>query len=128
MRSSQQQGCWVKTYMRGMGKRIDRCEQGEDLVNRKCYAKCNQGFLSFGLECQTDCGVPGQSSQGHYCQRPRNEGRKSSNVPLQGYEKVGLRYFSPCKAGYTASATQCVAKCPEGTTDSGWMGCKKQTY
>jgi len=45
-----------------------------------------------------------------------------------GYEKVGERYFSPCKPGFEARATQCVANCPEGTTDGGWMGCRKESY
>lgn len=52
----------------------------------------------------------------------------SSSDPHEGWEKVGLRYFSPCKPGFLATATQCIAQCPDGTVDGGWWGCKKQTY
>lgn len=114
--------------MRGMGKRIDRCEEGEDLVNRSCFKKCQPGFSALGMKCTSDCGAPGMATSGSYCPRPRNVGRKSSNVALPGYERIGLRYFSPCDAGYRQSGTMCVADCPAGTTEGGWMGCKKQTY
>lgn len=41
---------------------------------------------------------------------------------------MGLKYFSPCKEGFKETATQCIAKCPEGTTAGGMWGCRKETY
>jgi len=32
--------------MRGMGKSIDKCDAGEELIMRKCFPKCNDGWTS----------------------------------------------------------------------------------
>lgn len=63
-----------------------------------------------------------------FCKRPKSEGRKSSSTMQPGYEKVGIKYFSPCKPNFKKTATQCVGKCPPGSKDAGWWGCKKETY
>ena len=120
--------------MRGLGKKIGSCQDGEELSGRKCYDKCKDGFTGWGTTCYQDCITDSAKTNDMdpnsmaFCKRPKNEGRQSSTKPLPGYEKVGLKYFSPCKAGYKATATQCVGQCPEGTTDAGWWGCRKTTY
>ena len=117
--------------MRGLGKRITSCENGEDLIGNRCYSPCTEGFSGHGQSCFRDCPTNGgKVSDGSvpFCARPKNEGRMGSPTPVPGYEKIGLTYFSPCKPNYTSTATQCIGQCPEGTTDAGWMGCKKQTY
>ena len=57
--TSKSKGCWKKTYMRGMGKKIDSCQDGEELGGRKCYELCKSGFTGWGSTCYKDCqGVP----------------------------------------------------------------------
>lgn len=125
-------GCWVKVYMRGMGKKITVCTDGEELGGRSCYATCDAGFKGWGATCYKDCPEGNPDDTGKkttsFCPKPKNEGRKSSPDPQPGYKQVGMKYFSPCKPGFKETATQCIAQCPEGTSDGGWWGCKKTTY
>jgi len=120
-------GCWVRTYVRGMGHHMKTCAAGEDFTRGKCFEQCKEGYTGSDGVCYQDCGTGGNTSS-PFCHRPQNYGRDSSTQAKPGFEKMGLKYFSPCKKGYRASGTQCIGKCPEGTTDGGWMGCKKQTY
>jgi hypothetical protein len=127
--TAKSKGCWVKTYMRGMGNKIEKCQDGEDLGGSTCYTTCKDGYKGWGKTCYKDCaaGTEGKKTTS-FCPKPKNEGRESSETLKPGYKKVGLKYFSPCKPNYKEMATQCIASCPEGTTDGGWWGCKKETY
>lgn len=69
-------GCWVKTYMRGMGKKISKCQGDEELAGRKCFDKCKDDFTGWGNTCYKNCAD--QTSKGRttaFCPRPKNEGR-----------------------------------------------------
>ena len=77
--------------------------------------------------CYQDCG-DGHNTSSPFCHRARNYVRDSSMQAKPGYEKIGLKYFAPCKKGYRATGAQCIGQCPAGTEDAGWMGCRKHTY
>lgn len=122
-------GCWVKTFMRGLGKKITKCQDGEELGGSKCYENCKDDYSGWGSTCYKKCADQAATGRTtNFCPKPKSEGRLSSDQPKTGYKKVGLKYFSPCKPGFKETATQCVGVCPEGTTDGGWWGCKKETY
>ena len=118
-------GCWVKTFVRGLGKRPSTCPKGDEFGGNRCYTKCKSGYTGWGTTCYQDCPAEAKQNSTGFCKRPKSFGRLSSQTPIPGFEKIGLRYFSPCKPGYTETATQCIGKCPEGTTDGGWFGCRK---
>ena len=123
-----QPGCWVRTFVRGMGFHMKTCDDGETYHIGKCFDKCKEGYHGVDNTCFQDCGTEKENSISPFCPRPRNYGRDSTTQAKEGYEKIGLKYFSPCKEGFRVSGTQCIGKCPDGSEDAGWFGCRKHTY
>ena len=80
-------GCWVRTYVRGMGHRKTQCEEGETFMRNKCYSKCKEGFTGIDGTCYQDCedsdtkmhhGVHSAHPTSPFCHRPHNYGRAST--------------------------------------------------
>ena len=135
--SMRRAGCWVRTYVRGMGYRKTQCEMGETFMRNKCFSACKDGYTGIDGTCYANCeasdseqhhGVHSAHSTTPFCHRPHNYGRASTTRAQPGFEKIGLKYFQPCKEGFKTKGSQCLGMCPEGTKDAGWLGCKKQTY
>lgn len=71
--------------MRGLGKKITKCQDGEELAGRSCYSSCQAGFKGWGSTCYKDCVEGEKDTTGKkttsFCPKPKNEGRKSSETP-----------------------------------------------
>lgn len=124
--ATEEAACWVKTFVRGPARPMTQCPDGDDFYGKKCMGKCGEGFIGHRDTCYQSCGSRDVTEP--FCPRVPSYGRVSSHEALPGYEKVGVKYFSPCREGYKATATQCVGQCPDGSVQSNWMGCDKKTY
>lgn len=59
-----------------------------------------------------------------YRQSFTRDAGESATTCANGWEKVGLRCYPKCQAGYARSGPNCIATCPQGFTDIG-LYCQK---
>ena len=48
-------GCWVRTFLRGLGRSPEICRPGEELISNKCFPACKDDYTGWGTTCLRDC-------------------------------------------------------------------------
>jgi len=131
------EGCWLRSYGRGVGKPISVCKDGLDQNGLLCYPKCQDGFSGAGPVCWQKC-QDGFRDDGMFCFKPQPYGR-GAGYPIwsegrcngdnsQGCEKHLAMWYPKCKPGFHAvGCCVCSPNCMEGQTDIG-ISCGKKAY
>jgi len=130
------EGCWLNSYGRGVGKPISTCRDGLQQAGFLCYPKCPQGFTGAGPVCWQNC-QEGFRDDGMFCYKPSPYGRgagyaiwdeqKCKRENPQGCEKNGAMWYPKCKQGYYAvGCCVCSPQCLEGQVDIG-ISCGKKS-
>ena len=57
-------GCWVRTYVRGLGHTKKTCGEGETYARNKCFSKCKDGFVGIDGICYQNCNAGTSTSGG----------------------------------------------------------------
>ena len=122
-------GCWKRANYRSFGEIPTVCGEDQSRSGLWCFQNCQAGYTGFSRTCYKDCPAGAAAGWMGTCSRdPQIKRGPGSTKPCPGCKKIGLKYYEDCKPGYTASGSYCKAKCPEGTKDAGFQGCKKETY
>ena len=130
------QSCWLKTQLRGVGRPLSACREGEDKSGLLCYPKCQEGYTGVGPICWQNC-PDGFTAVGALCGKPKPYGRgvgdykkdkcESKNGGAGSCDKWGLLWYPKCKDGFYAFACCiCSPKCPDGMADIG-ISCTKKS-
>ncbi|MEZ5347372.1 MAG: hypothetical protein R2681_17635 [Pyrinomonadaceae bacterium] len=98
---SAQDVCWKNTIGRGSGKIGTVCS-GEK-VGALCYPKCRTGYIGRGAICDkpADSYSRGRGTRSSYNRKTR------TRYCTGGKELSGGLCYTPCRAGYSGSATIC---------------------
>jgi len=100
-------GCWKRTYLREIGKRIHVCPEGQDLSMHLCFPKCEEGYRGKGPVCTK--GVKLYPRMGHFAHCP------------EGEENDGGRCYKPCPGNVNGHGPVCWSECPEGYASCGGL-------
>jgi hypothetical protein len=141
------EGCWKKTYDRGVGLVPVDCAAGTEKDELLCYPECPQGFTGKGPVCWQNCPL-GFIDTGAFCLKPSSydlgEGypwkigdpigsdsaqwrRCESDHGKGNCHKEGLIVYPQCKPDFhVVGCCICSVNCPAGMDDWG-ASCRKQT-
>lgn len=134
---SNEDGCWLAAYGRGVGQAISACGTGEEKDGLLCYPDCQTGYTGVGPVCWQTC-PSGFTDTGLDCLKPSSYGRgagyplwdegKCNSENSQGCEKSGLLWYPNCDANFHAvGCCVCSPDCPNDMDDIG-VSCAKASY